>query len=218
MSVRQVTTLPPGLPVPLHWFTVIGIAGLIRERELTVQATVPPPPLPDPLHWVTVAPVVDAGAGSQTLRPPPPLPEPTHWLTVAAANGFAPRVSRLMLLVTVTLQVIGWAESLSEPLHCVTCVTRLVDFVVNVPLPGGHGPSVHCRVTVVVELRWPPRMVLTTVTVHVMPVVAPLALGPTLLHWLTVWDEAAAATGATAPDRHNAPTSPTAAAAMARNG
>jgi hypothetical protein len=58
MLVRQVSTDPPGLPVPLHWLTVIGIAALIRESELTAQFTVPPPPLPEPLHSVTVALVV----------------------------------------------------------------------------------------------------------------------------------------------------------------
>ena len=180
--VSHVTTLPPGFPVPLHWLTVMGMAGLILDVEPTVQRTVPPPPLPEPLHWVTVAPVVVAGNGSQSTVPPPPVPEPTHWLDVAAVTGVAPGVSALMLLVIVTRQVIGCAESLSEPLHWVTSVTRLVECVVNVPLPGGHGPSKHCRVTVVVELLVPPLMVLTTVTVQVMAVVAPIALGPTLLH------------------------------------
>ena len=65
MDVEQVTVLAPALPVPLHWFTVIGIAGLIREAG-TVQTTVAAaPPLPEPLHWVTVAPVVLAGKGLQ---------------------------------------------------------------------------------------------------------------------------------------------------------
>jgi hypothetical protein len=43
--------------------TVIGIAGLIVESELTVQFIVPPPPLAEPLHSVTVALVVVAGKG-----------------------------------------------------------------------------------------------------------------------------------------------------------
>jgi hypothetical protein len=63
IRTEQVTTLPPGLPVPLHWFTLTGMAGLTTEAESTVQWTVPPPPVPDPLHWVTVAPVVVAGKG-----------------------------------------------------------------------------------------------------------------------------------------------------------
>jgi hypothetical protein len=106
---------------------------------------------------------------------------------------------------------------LSEPLHCVTCVTRLVDLVVNVPSPGEHGANEHFRVTVVVELRWPRWIVLTTVTVQVIPVVAPCAPGPTLLHWVTVRDEAAAAGGARAnPGRHRALTNPTVATAMPR--
>jgi hypothetical protein len=61
-------------------------------------------------------------------------------------------------------------------------VTRLVDLVVNVPLPGEHGPSEQWRVTVVVEPRLVPLMVLTTVTVQVSPVVAPDGLALTLLH------------------------------------
>jgi hypothetical protein len=60
MLVLQVTTLPPGLPVPLHWCTWMSMARLTRLGA-TVQSTVPPPPLPEPLHWVTVAPVVLAG-------------------------------------------------------------------------------------------------------------------------------------------------------------
>jgi hypothetical protein len=63
MAVSHFTTVPPLLPVPLHWLTVIGIAGLIVESEVTVQFTVPPPPLAEPLHSVTVALVVVAGKG-----------------------------------------------------------------------------------------------------------------------------------------------------------
>ena len=48
--VRHVTTDPPGFPVPLHWLTVIGIAGLTVEAVPTAQAIVPPPPLAEPLH------------------------------------------------------------------------------------------------------------------------------------------------------------------------
>jgi hypothetical protein len=73
---------------------------------------------------------------------------------------------------------------LSEPLHWSTLVTRLVEVVVNVPLPGGHGPRAHCRVTVVVDPTVPPLIVFTTCTVQVIAVVAPLALGPMPLHWL----------------------------------
>ena len=176
--VRQVTTLPPGLPVPLHWLTVIGIARLILDAVPTEQATVAPPPFAEPLHWVTVAPVVEAGNGLQFTEPPPPPPEPTHWLTVAAVTGRARAASALMLFLMVTSQVIGCAASLSEPLHCVTVVTRLVDLVVKVPFGDEHGPRVHCRVTVVVELVFVPRMVFTTVTVHVSPVDAPSAAAP----------------------------------------
>jgi hypothetical protein len=182
MLVRQVTTLPPGFPVPLHWLTLIGMAALIVDAELTVQCTVPPPPLPDPLHWVTVAAVVVAGKGRQLTVPPPPVPEPTHWFEVAVATGFAPAVSALMLFVMVTRQVIGCAASLSEPLHWLTLVTRLLEKVVNVPFPGGHGPREHWRVTVVFELVVPLLIVLTTVTVQVIAVVAPVGPGPMLLH------------------------------------
>jgi len=57
----------------------------------------------------------------------------------------------------------------------------------NVPFPLRQGPREHFRVTVVVELVFPLFViVLTTVTVHLMPVVAPLALGPTPLHWRTL--------------------------------
>ena len=116
MEVRHVTMLPPGFPVPLHWLTLIGRAGLIVEGS-TVQRTVAPPPFADPLHWVTVAPVVLAGNGSQSVVPPPPCPEPLHWLTVAAVTGCAPGVSALMLFVILTVHVIGCAASLSESLH-----------------------------------------------------------------------------------------------------
>jgi hypothetical protein len=33
--VRHVTTLPPLLPVPLHWLTVIGIARLTLDAVPT---------------------------------------------------------------------------------------------------------------------------------------------------------------------------------------
>lgn len=61
MVVRQVTSVPPALPVPLHWLTLIGIARLTRDPVPTLQRTVEPPPVADPLHWVTVALVVLAG-------------------------------------------------------------------------------------------------------------------------------------------------------------
>lgn len=175
---RQVTTDPPGFPVPLHWLTVTGIARDTADAVPTVQWTVPPPPLAEPLHWVIVAPVVEAGAGSQLIVPPPPAPEPTHSFTVAALTGPAPWVFALMLFVMVTTQVIGCAASLSDPLHWFTLVTRLVEWVVNVPLGDEHGPRVHVRVTVVVELVAAPVMVFTMVTVQFIPVVAPSALGP----------------------------------------
>jgi hypothetical protein len=107
MLTLQLTVLPPGLPEPLHWLTVIGTAALIVDAEATSQLTVAPPPLAEPLHWVTVAPVVFAGYGEQFVVPPPPLPEPTHWFTVAADSGSAPGVSELMSLRIVTLHVMG---------------------------------------------------------------------------------------------------------------
>jgi hypothetical protein len=62
MRAEHARRVPPALPVPLHWVTVIGTAaGLIREAASTVQAAVEPPPVADPLHWVTVALVVVAG-------------------------------------------------------------------------------------------------------------------------------------------------------------
>lgn len=120
-------------------------------------------------------------------------------MTVAAVTGFAPGVFALMLLVMVTSQVIGGAliaESLAELLHWVTWVTKLVELVVPVALGPVHGPSVQCRNTVVVELRLVPLIVLTTVTVQVIPVVAPLAVPLSPLHWLIVPDAVAAASAA----------------------
>jgi hypothetical protein len=134
-----------------------------------------------------VAPVVEAGNGLQTSGPwpaytPPPVPEPTHWLTVAAPL-VPPGVPALMLFVTVTVHVTsGGAASLAEPLHWAMLVTRLLEVVVNDPFPGGHGPSEHWRVTVVLEPTLVPLMVLTTVTVQVRPVVAP-SRALTALHW-----------------------------------
>jgi len=78
MLVKHVTVLPPGLPVPLHWFTWIGIAGLTEDAGRIEQLMMPPPPLAEPLHCVIVALVVVADGGSQVLFPPPPWLEPTH--------------------------------------------------------------------------------------------------------------------------------------------
>ena len=83
------------------------------------------------------------------------------------------------------MQTIGCAASFDDPLHWVTLVMRSVELLVSIPLPGGQGPSAHSRLTVSVELVLPPLIVLTTVTVHVIDVVAPCGLGPTSLHWLT---------------------------------
>jgi hypothetical protein len=194
--VRHVTTVPPTLPLPLHWLMLIGIAGLTVEAVPTVQATPEPPPVAEPLHCETVAPVVEAGLGSQTTPvPPPPVAEPTHWLTVAAVTGCAPGVSALMLFVMSTSQLIGCAASLSDPLHCFTSVTRLGEEVVNVPFADEQGPRVQFRVTVVVELVVVPLIVLTTLTAHVSPVVAPSALGPWPLHWSIVMVAACAVEG-----------------------
>jgi len=128
-------------------------------------------------------------------------------LTVASVTGWAPGVSALMLLVIRTVQVIGCAASLSEPLHWLTEVTRLVDFVTKVPLPGAHGSRPQSRMTVVTELCVPPSIVFTTVTSHVMRVVAPAGPGPTLLHWLTASVAATADGGAARLSRNSAPTS-----------
>jgi hypothetical protein len=119
------------------------------------------------------------------IVPPPPVADPTHSLTVAFVTGPAAVVPELMLLVTVTLHVTVWAESLSDPLHWLMLVTIDVDLVTNVPLPGAQGPRVQSLVSVVTEPRWAPLMVLTTTTVQSMPVVAPRAPGPFPLHWLT---------------------------------
>lgn len=160
---------------------------------------------------MTVAPVVVAGNGSQFNGPtlpkiPPPVPEPTHWLTVAAVTGRAPGVSALMLFVMATVHVIGWAASLLEPLHWVILVTRLVELLVNVPFPDGHGSEEQVRTTVVVELVVPLLIVLTTVTSQSRPVVAPPVPGPTLLHWSTVISAAATGEGRIAiPANENAP-------------
>jgi hypothetical protein len=198
MLVEHVTTVPPGLPVPLHWLTATGIAGLTAESEATSQSTVPPPPLPEPLHCVTVASVVVAGKGEQSTVPPPPVPEPAHWLTVAGVTDSAPGVPALMLFVMVTTHLIGCAASLPDPLHWLTAVTRSVELVTNVPFPGAQGSREHCRVMVTVELVESPLMVLTTVTMQVIRVVAPPGPGPTSLHWSTATFAAWAAGGGTA--------------------
>jgi hypothetical protein len=205
MLALHVTPDPPTFPVPLHWLTVIGIAGLTLDLGSTVQCTVPPPPLPDPLHWVIVAPALVAGKGPHFTTPP--VPEPTHWFTVEAVTGCAPGVFRPMLFVTLTLQLIMCAASLSELLHCLMVVTRLTASVVNVPFGAEHGPSVHSRVTVVVEYVLVPLIVLTTVTVHFIAVVAPSAAGPWPLHWSTTMLEAWAAVGRANPAMENAPVS-----------
>jgi hypothetical protein len=106
--------------------------------------------------------------------------------------------------VILTLQMIGCAASLSELLHCRTAVTRLVELVVDVPFGAEQGPSVHSRVTVVVELVAVPLIVLTTVTVHVKAVVAPAAPGPWLLHCSTDTLPAWATLGAASPANQNA--------------
>ena len=77
-------------------------------------------------------------------------------------------------------------------MHWLMSVTRSVELLVNVPLPPGQASSEHCRVSVVVDDVVPPLIVLTTVTVHVMPVVAPAGPGPTLLHWSRVMTAATA--------------------------
>ena len=190
MLTEHVNRVPPLLPVPLHWLTLTGIAGLTLDAGATEQTAVEPPPVTEPLHWVTVAPVVVAGNGLQTSGPvapnlPPPPPVPTHWLTVAADADFARGVFELTLFVMLTRQVIrGGAASLAELLHWVTLVTRLVDLLVKVPLPPGHGPRAHWRVTVVVEPVLVPLIVLTTVTVQSNRVVAPVGLPLRPLHWL----------------------------------
>ena len=95
---------------------------------------------------------------------------------------------------------------MAELLHWVTRVTRLVDLLVKVPLPPGHGPRVHLRVTVVVEPVLAPLIVLTTVTVQVNPVVAPVGLPLRPLHWLTPMVAALAEEGGrTIPAVDNAP-------------
>ena len=121
------------------------------------------------------------------------------------------------MLVTETMQVTsGGAASLADPLHWVTLVTRLRELVVNVPLPGAHGVSEHCRCTVTVELVRPlALMVLTTVTVHVMPVVAPEGPALRLLHWLTVTFAAwAGAVSTVSPASENPLTTTTTASRM----
>src|SRR5664280_1908286 len=90
-----------------------------------------------------------------------------------------------MLFVTFTVQLIAWAASLSELLHWLMVVTRATEPVVNVPFGAEQGPSVHSRVTVVVEYVVVALVVLTTLTVHLIAVVAPWAAGPWPLHWLT---------------------------------
>lgn len=61
IEARQVSSVPPAFPVPLHWLTLVGIAALTVEPPPTEQLAVEPPPVTDPLHWVMVALVVEAG-------------------------------------------------------------------------------------------------------------------------------------------------------------
>ena len=96
---------------------------------------------------------------------------------VAAVSGWAPAVSALMSLVMVTVQVMGCVASLSDPLHWFTLVVRSLEVVVNVPLEPPQGSKEHCRVTVTVELRLPPAIVLTMLTSQRIAVVAPAAPG-----------------------------------------
>lgn len=209
------TTDPPGFPVPLHWLTLIGMARLTFDAGSTAQSTVPVPPLAEPLHWVTVA--APAVAGKGVHRTFGGAAESTHWLVLALVRGFAFGVPALMLLVMWTSQLIVWAASLSELLHCWTMVTRLLECVVNVPFGVEQGPSVHSRVTVVVELLVEPLIVLTTVTVHVIPVEAPSAFGPCPLHWSTTMVAAWAVAGMDTPARENTPVSTTSAINMVRH-
>jgi hypothetical protein len=95
-------------------------------------------------------------------------------------------------------------------------VTRLMESVVNVPLGAEQGPRVHSRVTVVVEYVVVPLIVLTTLTVHLIPVVAPWAPGPWPLHWSTTMVEAWAAVGTASPAMANAPVSSIRAASLGR--
>lgn len=111
-----------------------------------------------------------------------------------------------MLFVMLTVHVIGCAASLSEPLHWLISVTKLVELLVNVPFPDGQGSREQVLVTVVVELVVPLLIVLTTVTVQSIPVVAPPGPGPTLLHWSTEIFAALAGEGNRAiPAKENAP-------------
>ncbi|MBC7560731.1 MAG: hypothetical protein H7270_15600 [Dermatophilaceae bacterium] len=201
------TTDPPGFPVPLHWLTLTGIARLTFDAGSTAQSTVPAPPLAEPLHWVTVAAPAVAGKGVHRVLAG--TPEPTHWLVLALVRGFAFGVPALMLLVMRTSQLIVCAASLSELLHCCTVLTTELERVVNVPFGVEQGPSVHSRVTVVVELLVGPSIVLTTVTVHLIPVEAPSAFGPCPLHWSTTIVEARAMSGMNTPARENTPVSTT---------
>ena len=107
---------------------------------------------------------------------------------------------------------------MAEPLHWVTRVTTSVDLVVrDVTFPPGHGPRLHCRVTVVTEPLLGPSIVLTTVTVQVNPVVAPCGVAPMLLHWLMVMGAAlAGAAGRTNPAKENAPMTATRAITIVR--
>lgn len=80
---EQVKSVPPALPVLLHWLIVIGIEAVTVDGVATEQTAVEPPPVAEPLHWVTVAPDVLAGNGLHTRGPrppklPPPLADPTH--------------------------------------------------------------------------------------------------------------------------------------------
>ena len=94
-------------------------------------------------------------------------------------------------------------------------VARATEPVVNVPFGAEQGPSVHSRVTVVVEYVVVALIVLTTLTVHLIAVVAPWAAGPWPLHWLTAMVEAWAAAGTASPITQKAPVSSIRAVAMA---
>ena len=188
----HVTTAPPPLPEPLHWWTDTGSAA-VRVEVGTVHCTrrVPPPPLPELLHCVTVALVVEPiGEHNLVGWVPPPVPEPMHWFIEAGVVEAAP----VILFTITTLQVTVPPPPLPEPSHCVTVV-------VNDPDDDG----VVIQVGVVFAAPWHSTMVseelvaplarsrlLVTVTVHAA------SWPPTLsvpLHWFTELAADAGATG-----------------------
>ena len=124
-SQAVVGSVPPPVPEPLHWLTVIGVTagGVIDDGTVmllmmsTLQVTVPPPPLPEPLHWSTEVVSWSEGVvvvvhGRAALAAP--------WHSLVVTVELVVPVPRSMLLVMVVSQATACPPTLSVPLHWLT--------------------------------------------------------------------------------------------------